>query len=132
MVATTKQGRETSELIRSALVRAINYLLYIDDLKIFASSESQLNRVMESTNSAMEDVGLEWNPKKCAVGHVQRGVHTHTHDALGLRVDQSICISNLEEGEQYKLLGVLESVRQEERMSLDCAAREFLRRMSMI
>ena len=167
MVATTKQGRETSESIRflkglpqgDALCprlftvclnpiawtisasegyklskpnsAKVTDLLYIDDLKIFASSESKLNRVMESTKSTMEDVGLQWNPKKCAVVHVQRGVHTHTHDALGLRVE-SICISNLEEGEQYKFLGVLESVRQEERMSLDCAAREFLRRMSII
>ena len=107
-------------------------LLYIDDLKIFAPSESKLNRVMESTKSAMEDVGLQWNPKKCAVAHVQRGVHTHTHDALGLRADDSICISDLKEGNQYKFLGVLESVRQEERMSLECAAKEFLRRMSII
>ena len=107
-------------------------LLYIDDLKICASSESKLNRVMESTNSAIEDVGLQWNPKKCAVAHVQRGVHTHTNDALGLRINESIYISNLEECDQDKSLGVLESVRQEERMSLDCAAREFLRRMSII
>jgi len=98
-------------------------LLFIDDLKIFASSESKLNRVMESTKSAMEDVGLQWNLKKCAVAHVQRGVHTHTNNALGLRIDESICISNLEEGDQHKFLDVLESVRQEERMSLDCAAR---------
>ena len=48
-------------------------LLYIDYLKIFASSESKLNRVMESTKNAMEDVGLQWNSKKCAVVHVQRG-----------------------------------------------------------
>ena len=87
---------------------------------------------MESTKSAMEDVGLQWNPKKCTVAHVQRGVHTHTNDALGLGINESICISNLEEGHQYKFLGVLESVRQEERMSLDRAAREFLRRMSII
>ena len=80
----------------------------------------------------MEDVALQWNPKKCAVAHVQRWVHTHTHDALGLWVDESIYISNLEEDDQYKFLGVLESVRQEERMSLDCAARDFLRRMSII
>ena len=65
-------------------------LLYIDDLKIFASSESKLNRVMESTKSAMEDVGLQWNPKKYAVVHVQMGVHSHTHDASGLRVDENI------------------------------------------
>ena len=107
-------------------------LLYIDVLKIFACSESKLNRVMESTKSAMEDVGLQWNPKKCAVVHVQRGVHTHTHDASGLRVDENICISDPEEGNQYKFLGFLETVRQEERMSLECAAKEFLRRMSFI
>ena len=80
----------------------------------------------------MEDVGLQWNPKKCAVAHVQRGVHTHTYDALRLRVDESMCISDLEEGNQYTFLGVLESVRQEERMSLECTAKEFLRRMSII
>ena len=106
--------------------------LFIDDLKIFASLESKLNRVMESAKSAMEGVGLQWNPKKCAVAHVQRGVHTHTNDALRLRIEESICISNLEESDQYKFMGVLETVRQEERMSLDCAAREFLRRMSII
>ena len=69
---------------------------------------------MESTKRAMEDLGLQWNPKKCAVPHVQRGVHTNTHDALGLRVDDSMCISDLKEGNQSKFLGVLESVRQED------------------
>ena len=48
-------------------------VLFIDDLKIFASLENKLNRVMESAKSAMEGVGLQWNPKKCAVAHVQRG-----------------------------------------------------------
>ena len=42
-------------------------LLYIDDLKIFASSESKLNRVMELTKSPIGNVGIQWNPKKCAV-----------------------------------------------------------------
>ena len=46
-----------------------------------------------------------------------RGVHTHTHDALG---------------NECKFLGVLESVRQEERMSLECSAKRFFRRMSII
>ena len=86
--------------------------------KIFASSESKLNRVMESTKSAVEDV--------------HRRVHTHTHDALRLRVDENICIFDLEEGNQHKFLGVLETVRQKQRMSLECAAKEFLRRMSFI
>ena len=86
---------------------------------------------MESTKNEMEDVGLR-NPKKCAVAHVQWEVHTHTHDALGLRVNESICISGLDESNQYKFLGVLESLRREKRISLECAAKEFFRRMSII
>ena len=45
---------------------------------------------------------------------------------------RNICVSDLEEGNHYKFLGVLETVRQEERMSLECAAKEFLRGMSII
>ena len=51
-------------------------LLYIDDLKVFAGSESKLNRVLDSTRAAMEEIGLQWNPRKCAVVHIQRGVHS--------------------------------------------------------
>ena len=87
---------------------------------------------MESTKSAIEDVGLQWNPQKCAVVHWQRRVQTHNHGSSGLRVDENICVPDLEEDNQYKFLGVLETVRQEEEMSLECADTEFLRRMSII
>ena len=72
-------------------------LLYIDDLKVFAASESRLNRVLESTQAAMEDIGLQWNPRKCAVVHLRRGVHsqqTFGRDIVGGRVP------SLEEGRQ--------------------------------
>ena len=105
-------------------------LLYNDDLKIFASSECKLNRVMTSTKTAMGDIGLKWNPNKSAVVHVRRGVHTH--DTSRLRLDDSARVPDLEEGKQYKFLGVLESEIQEDRLSLECAAKEYLRRMSVI
>ena len=66
---SASEGYKLSKPIRVK----VTDLLYIDDLKIFASSESKLNRVMESTKNAMEDVGLQWNSKTCAVVHVQRG-----------------------------------------------------------
>ena len=49
-------------------------LLYIDHLKILAVSESKLSSVMNSVMAAMEDVGLIWNPKKCAAAHFMRGL----------------------------------------------------------
>ena len=80
---------------------------------------------MKSTKTAMGDIGLKWNPNKCAVINVLRGVNIH--DASGLRLDDSARVPDLE----YKFLGVLESVIQEDRLSLECAAKEYLRRMSV-
>ena len=106
-------------------------LLYIDDLNIFAASESKLSSVMNSVRAAMADVGLIWNPKKCAVAHFKRGVRVAESTGL-LMSDGNVKILTLEDGQQYKFLGVLESLRQEERIVLRCAAREYLRRLSVI
>ena len=38
----------------------------------------------------------------------------------------------MEEGKQYKFWGMLERVMQEDKLVLECAAREYLRRISMI
>ena len=105
-------------------------LLYIDDLKIFAASESKLNRVMNMVKTTMEDVGLAWNPKKCAVVHVRRGVHVSGNS--GMILDELARIPSLQDGKQYKFLGVLESVMQEDKLVLECTAKEYLQRMSVI
>ena len=55
--------------------------------------------MMKSVKAVMEDVGLQWNPKKCAVVHFKRG--THVADSAGLKVDGSAEISSLEDGQQY-------------------------------
>ena len=51
----------------------ITDLLYIDDLKVFAASESELQRVLRSVKDDMECVGLTWNEKKYTVAHVKGG-----------------------------------------------------------
>ena len=63
--------------------RRVTDMLYIDDLKIFAASESKLNTMLKSTKSAMQDIGLQWNPKKCSTIHVRKGVQVP--DSLGMR-----------------------------------------------
>ena len=67
--------------------------------------------------------------RKCAVVHIRRGVHSQQNfgrDIVGDRV------TTLEEGRQYKFLGVLETLVQEEKMILELAAKEYLRRLSVI
>ena len=50
----------------------------------------------------------------------------------GMRMDETTTIAALGEGKHYKFLGVLENVRQDERLALACAAKEYLRRISII
>ena len=48
----------------------ITDLLYIDDLKASAASESKQRRVLRFVKDDMECVGLKWNEKNSAVEHV--------------------------------------------------------------
>ena len=61
---------------------------------------------------------------------MKRGVHTY--GGSGISVNEMVRIPCLEEGKQYKFLGVLESLMQEDKLVLECSGREYLRRMSMI
>ena len=61
---------------------------------------------------------------------MRRGVHVSGN--LGMILDETARILSLEDGKQYKFLGVLESVMQEDKLVLECAAKEYLRRMSVI
>ena len=80
----------------------------------------KLNTVMKSARSAMQDIGLDWNPKKCSIVHIKRGVKVE--DAESLAFDEASVIKCLEEGAQYKFLGVLESTRQEDQIAFKLAA----------
>ena len=53
-IAWKVRATEGHMLSRPISIRVTD-LLYIDDLKIFAASESKLNTVLKSTKSAMED-----------------------------------------------------------------------------
>ena len=39
---------------------------------------------MKSTQTAMKDMGLRWNPKKCSVLHVKRGVQQEDNNSIKL------------------------------------------------
>ena len=85
----------------------VTHLLYVDDLKVFASSESKLNRALRSTSTAMQDMGLQWNPKKCNFIYVRKG--KQAEDAVELKLDETTLVANLKTGAWYVFLGVRES-----------------------
>ena len=78
----------------------------------------------------MEDIGLHWKPMKCSVILVKRGVQTQ--ESEDLKLDQSTVIEYFKEETHYTFLGVPERLLQEERLVLECAAKVYLQRLSMI
>ena len=89
--------------------------MYLDHLKIYAASESKLNTVLKITKYAIKDIGLEWTSKKSSVANIKRGKSVQGLDA---KVDEEKVINHLEESTTYKFLGVLESVKQEDKLTL--------------
>ena len=97
-------------------------MLYIDDLKMYASSENNLERVMRTVKGGIDCIGLRWNEKKCAVVHVRRGC---VNQAKNMEIDELKSIKSL--GSTYKFLGVLENSKQEDKLVLESASKEYLR-----
>ena len=56
-MAPTGNGSEGYRLSKP-IGGKVTYLPYFDDLKVFAASESKLNRVLKETRGAMQDIGL--------------------------------------------------------------------------
>ena len=95
-------------------------------MKIFAAAQSKLDRVLKVTKTAMEDIGLIWNEKKCSIEHIKEGVLDSTNH------NDRQSITKLKDGETYIFLGILENTQQEDSKVLETTSKTYhgLRRSS--
>ena len=84
----------------------INHLLFMDDLKLYAKSEKDLESLIQTVRIFSEDIGMEFGLDKCAVMIMKRGKQI---EANGIRLPDEKKIRSLKEDESYKYLGVLEA-----------------------
>lgn len=127
-VAWKLSSTEGYRLSKPVVGNNITHLLYVDDLKVFASSQAKLNRVLKMTEEAMGDIGLLWNPKKCNVLHARRGVIDKT--SQGFKAGRTVidCLKD----KQYRFLGAPEQLLQDQKLALETAAKTYLQRLSVI
>ena len=85
---------------------------------------SNLNRVLRTTSVAMQDMGLQWNPKKCTVINVRKG--KLAKDAADLKLEETALVENFKT--EAKCKGVRESVMQDEKLGLTVAAKAVIAR----
>lgn len=58
----------------------LTHLMYMDDLKLFASSQIQLKYMIEIVHQFSTDIKMEFGPSKCQNMHINRGKLTNPQD----------------------------------------------------
>ena len=84
----------------------INHLMYMDDIKLFAKNEKELEILLQSVRIYSQDIGMEFGMEKCAILVMKSGKRLITE---GIELPNQVVIRTLGEKETYKYLGILEA-----------------------
>ena len=92
----------------------INHLMYIDDIKLFANNEKELETLIYAVRIYTKDIGKGFGIEKCAMFVMKCGKR---HLTDGMELPNHDKIRRFGEKETYKYLGILEAdnIKQEER-----------------
>ena len=104
----------------------INHLLSMDDLKLYSRNEKELDSLVQTIRIFGKDIGMKFGIKKCAILVIEKGKFVKS---VGIELPDGKVIKSLQEGENYKYLGVLEADRfLGEEMKLK-VSKEYFRRL---
>ena len=107
----------------------INHLLFIDDLKLHSRREKGLDSLVQTVRVFSEDTEMEFGIEKCAILLMEQGKIVKS---LGIEFPDRKVIKSLQEGENYKYLGILEADKfSEEKMKLN-VSKEYIRRFRKV
>ena len=84
----------------------ISHLLYMDDLKLIAKTEEELQKQIQTVKTFSDDIHMEFGPEKCAKIAFKRGKLVHSQNLV---IDINREIQQLEQGKTYKYLRIEES-----------------------
>ena len=124
VLKTTKHGYEFAKNGEK-----INHLLYMDDLKLYAKNEKELDSLVQTVKVFSKDIGMDFGVEKSAMLVMKRGKKT-TSD--GIKLPDNIVIKSLKEGEGYKYLGILQIDEVQEKETKRNVSNEYKRRVRKI
>ncbi|KAL1446790.1 hypothetical protein WDU94_005582 [Cyamophila willieti] len=81
----------------------INHLVYMDDLKLYASSKSQLDQLIQIVSEFSSDIQMKFGLDKCRFLSIQAGKMVNTGDQAPMEIEQ------MDTDELYKYLGIMQS-----------------------
>ena len=108
--------------------KCINHLLFMDDLKLYAGNDKDLEFLLNIVDSFTKDIKMKFGLDKCAKCTVKKGRRVHTQNiVLG---EQEI--QDLEGDSAYKYLGVEEKENLEHKKMREKIGAEYLKRVRKI
>ena len=78
----------------------------MDDLKLYSRNEKELDSLVQTIRIFSKDIGMEFGIEKCAVLVIEQGKIVNS---VGIELQDGKVITSLQEGENYKCLGILEA-----------------------
>ena len=106
----------------------LNHLLFMDDLKLFSKSKNQIDSLIQTVHIFSEDIGMQFEIKKCGVLIMERrkGIKTD-----GIRLPDGQHMKDIDET-AYTYLGILETDKIKKKEMKEKFSKEYLRRLRLI
>lgn len=105
--------------------RRINHLFYMDDLKLYASNDNELEGLLKTVKAFSDDIGMEFGLSKCAKATFKKGKLKKTKNVV---LDDDSVIKELDQEGTYKYLGVnegdgIQHAKMKEKIKKECLRR---------
>ena len=107
----------------------INYLLYMDDLKLYSKNEKDLDSLIQSVRVFSKDICMQFGVKKCAVMIMKMG---RLIKSDGEKIPGNNVVRSLQENDGYKYLGVLQNDEVKEKEMKEVVTKEYKRRVRKV
>ena len=108
--------------------KRVNHLLFMDDLKLYASSQKELDSLVRVVESYSRDIGMEFGMDKCAVLLMKDGKQVESE---GVELPSGEVMKDVDEN-GYKYLGVLQAEKVKNREMKEKVRVEYLRRVKLL
>ena len=107
----------------------IKHLFYVDDLKLYGTSDNQLTRLINTVKNVSDDIKMEFGLDKCAKASFKRGKKVSA-EAIPLNDNQ--VIQDLDKAETYKYLGMEEGEGLQHHKMKVKMRKEYKRRIKLV
>ena len=101
----------------------------MDDIKLYADSDANLKKLIESVHQFSSDIHMEFGLDKCAKCTIKQGKKADTDD---MQLEEGTVISDLQEENTYKYLGIEENASIEHKTMRSKIHTEYLQRVKKI